>query len=103
MDSTITCQVLSLVIDKRDWFCGYSVFNLIILYNTTLSRALILISVCQVTTFVHHSHLLMSKCRGGEWSFQKYGSRKIFLKFLGSRSLDFCADVSVSESRIFAR
>ena len=41
--------------------------------------------------------------RGGEWSFQKYGSRKIFVRFLGSRSLDFCADVSVSESRIFAR
>ena len=28
---------------------------------------------------------------GGEWSFQKYGSRKIFLKFLRSRTLDFCA------------
>ena len=36
--------------------------------------------------------------RGGEWPFQKYGSRKIVVKILGSRSLDFCADVSVSES-----
>ena len=36
--------------------------------------------------------------RGGKWSFQKYGSRKIFVKFLRSRSLNFCADVSVSES-----
>ena len=32
------------------------------------------------------------KNRGGEWSFQKYGSRKIFVKFLGSHSLDFCMD-----------
>ena len=32
-----------------------------------------------------------------------FKSRKIFVKFLGSRSLEFCADVSVSESRIFAR
>ena len=30
--------------------------------------------------------------KGGEWSFQKYGSFKIFVKFLMSRSLDFCAD-----------
>ena len=30
--------------------------------------------------------------RGGEWSFQKYGSCKIFVKFLASHSLDFCAD-----------
>ena len=41
--------------------------------------------------------------RGGEWSFQKYGSRKILVTFMGSRSLDFCSDLSVSESRIFAR
>ena len=33
-----------------------------------------------------------SSVSGGEWSFQKYGSRKIFVKFRGSRSLDFCAD-----------
>ena len=30
--------------------------------------------------------------RDGEWSFQKYGSHKIFVKFLRSLSLDFCAD-----------
>ena len=32
------------------------------------------------------------KNRGGEWSFKKYGFRKIFVKFLGSQSLDFCVD-----------
>ena len=51
---------------------------------------------------IPQSHLFI-RYRGCEWSFQKYGSRKIFVKFLGSRSHDFCADVSVSESRIFAR
>ena len=36
--------------------------------------------------------LTFSKDRGGEWFFQKYESRKLFVKFLRSRSLDFCAD-----------
>ena len=35
--------------------------------------------------------------------FKNTGLEKIFVKFLGSRSLDFCADVSVSESQIFER
>ena len=49
--------------------------------------------------FVSHSVVIkFTIMRGGEWSFQKYGSRKIFVKLIGSRSLDFCADVSVSVS-----
>ena len=44
-----------------------------------------------------------SNFRGGKWSFQKYVSCNIFVKFLGSHSLDFCMDVSISESQIFAR
>ena len=49
--------------------------------------------------------LLLSgpSCRGGEWSFQKHRFRKIVVKFLGSRSLDFCVDVSILESQIFKR
>ena len=46
---------------------------------------------------------VLSNLRGGEWSFLKYGSHKIFVKYLGSRSLGFCADVSISESQSFAR
>ena len=43
--------------------------------------------------------------KDGEWSFQKYGSRKICVKFPSSRSLDFCANCQVvsdyrSRSRI---
>ena len=39
--------------------------------------------------------------RGGEWSFKKFGSRKILAVFHGSRSLVFSAVVCVSESRFF--
>ena len=39
--------------------------------------------------------------RGGEWSFQKYGSRKIVVKFLRSRSLEFCTDYQRLESLKF--
>ena len=39
------------------------------------------------------------QCRGGEWSFKKFGSRKILADFYGSRSLVFSAVVCVSESR----
>ena len=35
---------------------------------------------------------VLDNYRGGEWSVQKYGSHKIFVKFLRSRSLNFCAD-----------
>ena len=60
-------------------------------------------SVCNHTSDLLITSKITGRTRGGEWSFQKYGSRKIFVKFLGSRSLDFFADVSVSESRIFPR
>ena len=35
----------------------------------------------------------MSDLRGGEWSFKRHGSCKIFVEFHGSRSLVFCGYV----------
>jgi len=62
---------------------------------------------------VFHSSSYPPKNRGGEWSFKKSGSRKIFAKFQGSRSLVFSADLgsrsldffcnAVSESRFLRR
>ena len=43
----------------------------------------------------------VSNTRGGEWSFKKFGSRKILANFHRSRSLVFSAVVCVSESRFF--
>ena len=39
--------------------------------------------------------------RGGEWSFKKFGSRKILADFHRSCSLVFLVVVCVSESRFF--
>ena len=43
--------------------------------------------------------LLPCYVRGGEWFFEKSGSRKIFVEFHGSHSLVFLAVMRVSQSR----
>ena len=40
----------------------------------------------------------MSDLRGGEWSFKRHGSCKIFVEFHGSRSLVFCGYVRLGVS-----
>ena len=50
-------------------------------------------------TIVKHASPAIHNKRGGEWSFNNSGSRKILVEFDGSRSLSFLAVMCVSQSR----
>jgi len=63
-------------------------------------------SLLSVRIFLPMSKKLFNKeqiarMRGGEWSFKKFGSRKILVEFQGSCSLVFWADFEILEVWIF--
>ena len=51
-----------------------------------------LLAFAPALTLPSETPLTRTSARGGECSFQKYGSRNFFVKFLRSSSLDFCAN-----------
>ena len=73
------------------------------LTSLTFIEVYVLAIVTCVICFTGKIWRVNTNVRGGEWSFQKDASRKVFVKFLGSRSQNVCADARVSESQIFAR